>query len=84
MKIEFEPYGLVYTDNVDIYDVKFIIIDKEEKTIDLCDQWGMSIGNIHYENEKEVGYLKYNKDERLTGDDEIIIKNGEVVITWML
>lgn len=80
-KIEFEPYGLVYTDNVDIYDVAFIIIDEGEKTIDLCDQWGMSIGNIHYENEKEVGYLKYDKDERLTGDYETIIKNGEVVIT---
>lgn len=80
MKIEFEPYALIYTDDTDIYDVYSIIIDQDEKKIDVCDAFGMSIGTIHYENCKECGYLKYNSRERLTGDFEIIIKNGQLTI----
>ena len=31
MRIDFTPYSLLYTDNVSIYDVSFIIIDEEDK-----------------------------------------------------
>lgn len=79
MKIELKPYGLVYCDNADIYDVYTIIIDTEDKKLDLCDNIGMSIGTIYYENCKEVGYLKYNNRERLTGESEIIISDGEII-----
>ena len=80
MRINFNPYVLIYTDDTSIFDVHFIIIDKEEKTIDCCDEYGMSIAMIHYKDCEEVGYLKYNNKERFTGDVEIIIKNGKVVI----
>lgn len=81
MKINFTPYAIVYTDTVDIYDVYFIIIDTEEKTIDCSDSYGFSIANIHYEDCNEIGYLEYDeKEERLNGESHIIIKNGEVVI----
>lgn len=80
MKIEFNPYAIVYTDYTDIYDVHFIIIDEEDKTIDVCDVGGFSIANIHYAEAKEIGYLIYTSDERLSGDNEILVKNGEVVI----
>ena len=80
MRIDFNPYVIVYTDDTDIYDVHLIIIDTEEKTIDCCDTYGMSIAGIHYENAKEIGYLKYNEKERLTGDSEILVKNGKLII----
>lgn len=79
MKIDFNPYALVYTDDTDIYDVYFIIIDETEKTIDLCDSNGFSIGNVHYENSKEIGCLYYDDNERLNGDSDIIVKNGELI-----
>ncbi|MBR3209098.1 MAG: hypothetical protein IKF82_02400 [Bacilli bacterium] len=78
MRIDFKPYALLYTDEVDIYDVHFIIVDEEEKTIDVCDESGFSIAGIHYKNSKEIGFLKYNERERLTGDYETIIKNGKL------
>lgn len=31
MRIQFSPYVLIYTDNVDVYDVYQIVIDEEEK-----------------------------------------------------
>lgn len=80
MRIDFEPYALLYTDNVDIYDVYFIIVDEEEKTIDVCDSNGFSIGNIHYEDCKIVGYLSYNYNDELTGNGNIIVKNGSLKI----
>ena len=80
MKIDFNPYAIVFTENTDIYDVHFIIIDEEDKTIDCNDQNGFSIANIHYENAEEVGYIPFTSDERISPDDEIIIKNGELVI----
>lgn len=80
MKINFTPYAIVYTDTVDIYDVYFIIIDTEEKTIDCSDSNGFSIANIHYEECNEIGFLEYDERERLTGDSHIIVKNGKVVI----
>lgn len=80
MRIDFTPYSLLYTDNVSIYDVSFIIIDEEDKTIDASDQNGMMIACIHYKNEEEVGYLTYNNNDELTGNSEIIVKCGELVI----
>ena len=80
MRIDFTPYSLLYTDNVSIYDVSFIIIDEEDKTIDASDQNDMMIACIHYENEEEVGYLTYNNNDELTGNSEIIVKCGELVI----
>lgn len=80
MKIDFNPYVIIYTDDTDIYDVRFIIIDKKDKTIDCCDSNGFSIAGIHYENAKEIGCLYYNNRERLTGESDIIIQNGKVVI----
>lgn len=77
-KIEFNPYALLYTENVDIYDVYFIIIGDE--TIEVCDMNGFGIANIHYKECEEVGYIKYNKRERITDDDITIVKNGELVI----
>lgn len=79
MRIDFYPYALVCTDAVDIYDVHFIIIDEHEKTIDCSDQHGFSIANIHYQECKEVEILKYDKNERLNGDFEIIVQNGQLI-----
>lgn len=80
MKIDFNPYAIVYTDDVSIYDVSFIIIDEGDRTIDICDQSGFSIAGIEYSECKEIGYMPYNTNERLTGETVIIIKNGELVI----
>lgn len=79
MRIDFNPYAIVYTDDTDIYDVYFIIIDETEKTIDLCDNNGFSIGNVHYENAKEIGCLYYDENERLNGDSDIIVQNGNLI-----
>ncbi len=80
MKIEFNPYAIVYTDETDIYDVHFIIINEEDKTIDCCDERGFAIAGIHYAKAEVIGYLTYNYRERLTGDSYILIKNGKLVI----
>ena len=80
MRIDFNPYVLMYTDNTDIYDVHFIIIDEEENTIDCCANNGFSIAMIHYKDTKEIGYLKYDMNERLTDEDIILVKNGKLVI----
>lgn len=79
MRIDFEPYAIVYTDHTDIYDVHFIIIDEEEKFLELNDANGFVIAGIHYEGIKEVGYLTYNEKERLTGDKYSLIKNGKLI-----
>lgn len=34
---------------------------------------------INYENSKEIGCLYYDDNERLNGDSDIIVKNGEVI-----
>ena len=81
MRIDFKPYALIYSDDADIYDVYFIIIDDGDKTIDCCDQHGFSIAKIFYAKSEEIGYLKYDENERLSGDDDIIVKNGELVMT---
>lgn len=80
MRIDFNPYAIIYTDDTDIYDVYFIIIDETEETIDVCDNQGFSIANIHYKNAKEIGCLYYGDDERLNGDSDIIVENGELKI----
>lgn len=78
MKITFKPYALVATDNVDVYEVHSLFIDEDEKTIDLCDEWNMSMGNIHYEDCEFVECLTYDENEMLTGETEIIVKNGKI------
>ena len=80
MKIDFNPYAIVYTDDVSIYDVSFIIIDENDKTIDVCDQSGFSRAGITYLNCEEIGYMPFTSNERLTGETVILIKNGELVI----
>lgn len=79
MKIDFNPSALVFTDVTDIYDVYFMIIDGDEKTIDCSDNTGMSIAYIHYEDCKECGYLPYSDDGKLTGDVVSFIKDGELI-----
>lgn len=74
-KIEFKPYALVHTDNVDIYEVHSLFIDEDEKSIDLCDEWNMSMGKIYYEDCKTVECLIYNEYEKLTGEVKTIIEN---------
>ena len=71
--------GILYTDNVDIYEVGFIIIDESEKTIDVCADSGFSLGQVSYENENEVGIITYDNNGYLTGDTVIIISNGKIV-----
>ena len=80
MKLEFEPYVVICTGNVDIYDINMIIIDEEDKTIDCSDINGFTIAVINYENEEEVGYLEYDEKELLTGESYPIVKNGEIVV----
>lgn len=80
MRLDFDPYAMMFTDTVSIYDVYFIIIDEDDGTIECNDQFGMIIGLIHYKNCEEVGYLKYNHFEELTGDEELIVKNGKLKI----
>ena len=79
MRIDFEPYAIVYTDHTDIYDVHFIVIDEKEKFLELNDANGFVIAGIHYEGIEEVGYLTYNEKERLTGDEHSLIKNGKLI-----
>lgn len=80
MRIDFKPYAIIYTDDTSIYDVSSIIIDDVEKTIDVSDTDGFSIANISYWKTKEVGCLYYDENERLNGDSDIIVKNGELQI----
>lgn len=80
MRIDLKPYGLVYSGDTDIYDVDFLIIDEEEKTIECNSSSGFAIANIHYDECDEVGYLEYGDDERLTGNDITIAKDGKLVI----
>lgn len=79
MRIQFSPYVLIYTDNVDVYDVHQIVIDESEKTIDCSDSNGFMLANIHYENLNKVGCLKYDENEKLTGESEIIIEKGNII-----
>ena len=79
MRVDFNPSALVFTDATDIYDVYFLIIDEDEKTIDCSDNNGMSIANIHYSECETIGYLPYNNEGKFTGEQVIIIKNGELI-----
>ena len=79
MRIDLKNGGYVSTTNCTFYDAYILIIDKEEKTIDVSDQWGMMIGLIHYENEKEITYAEYDSFGRLKPEIEDIVENGKVV-----
>ena len=80
MRLDFKPYAMIFTDAVSICDVYFIIIDEDAGTIECNDQFGMVIGLIYYKDCEEVGYIKYNHFEELTGDSEIIVENGKLKI----
>lgn len=80
MKIAFNNYATVDSGTTDIYDVYFIIIDEEQKTIECNDYNGMAIGTIFYEECEECAYLPIDNNDRLTGERIIIVKNGKVVI----
>ena len=79
MKIKLNNGGYVSTTNCTFYDVYIIIIDEEEKTIDVSDQFGMMIGLIHYENEKEITFAEYDSFGRLKPEIEDIIENGKII-----
>lgn len=79
MRFDFNPTAIVYTDSTDIYDVYFLIIDKDDKTIELNDQSGFSIGLIHYENCEECGYMPHSTDLKLNGENFPLVKNGELI-----
>ena len=79
MRIDLKNGGIVATNTCDLYDAYILIIDKEEKSIDVSDQKGMMIGRIMYEKEN-VETLEYDSNGHL--DDtlgKIIIKEGEIV-----
>ena len=80
MKITFNSYATVDSGITDIYDVHFIIIDEEQKTIECNDTNGMAIGTIFYEECEECAYLPMDNYDRLTGERIIIVKNGRLVI----
>lgn len=81
MRIDFKYSAIVYSDEVDIYDVSFIIIDENEKTIECNDQRGFAIANIHYKNSKECGFIPDGEDGRMSGDFFDLVENGELIYT---
>ncbi len=76
-KLMIKNGGILSTKNCDYYDVYLLMIDTEEKTIDVSDNTGFSIGLIHYKDEKEISLYKYDDEGKLGDDDVMIIKNGE-------
>lgn len=75
MRIDFNTYATIYTDDACIFNVSFIIID--DKVIDANDSNGFPMASIYYKKAKEIGCFHYDDDERL---NEIIVKNGELQI----
>lgn len=80
MKIDLQYGGIIMTADCTFYDADMLIINEEEKSIDISDSNGMMIGMIYYDNStKEVTMNKYDSHGRLTGNIIDIINNGKLV-----
>ena len=79
MKIYMRYGGLLMTSTCTFYDPYLLIIDEEEKTIEINDHMSMTEGMIHYKNEEEVEFIRRNEKDELTGDCIQIIENGKLV-----
>lgn len=79
MKIYLRYGGVVMTPSCTFFDPYLLIIDKDEKTIEINDNMGMIEGMIHYENEKYVDINRRDENDKLLGDVIPIIKDGEIV-----
>lgn len=79
MRIDFRYGALVYTDDVDIYNVSFIIVDKEKKKIECNNDYGFVIAMIHYKEMKECSFIPDGENGRMSGDFIDIVKNGEFI-----
>lgn len=75
MKIKLND-AIISTDNCNFYNVYLLIIDEEDKSIDISDSFGMTIGYIYYGNEKEVIAINNKNNEKEFID---IVINGKVV-----
>ena len=67
------------TSTCTFYDTYLLIIDKEEKTIEINDHMSMVEGMIHYEDEKEVEFIRRNEKDELDENIISIVKDGELV-----
>lgn len=80
MRIDFPNGALIMTEDCSYCDVYMLIIDEEEKTIDVSDNYGMMIGMIHYDdNIKNVDAKIYDEQ-----DNDIIpvIVNQKLADKW--
>ena len=80
MKIDFPNGALIMTEDCSYCDVYMLIIDEEEKTIDVSDDYGMMIGMIHYDdNIKNVDAKIYDEQDN---DIVPIIVNQKLADEW--
>ena len=79
MKIYLRYGGVVMTPSCAFLDPYMLIVDEDEKTIEINDNMGMVEGIIYYENEKYVDINRRNENNRLLGDVVPIVKDGEVI-----
>lgn len=80
MKIDFPNGALIMTEDCSYCDVYMLIIDEEEKTIDVSDDYGMMIGMIHYDdNIKNVDAKIYDEQDN---DIVPIIVNQKLADKW--
>lgn len=80
MKIDFQNGALIMTEDCSYCDVYMLIIDEEEKTIDVSDDYGMMIGMIHYDdNIKNVDAKIYDEQDN---DIVPIIVNQKLADKW--
>ena len=80
MRIDFPTGATIMTEDCSYCDVYMLIIDEEEKSIDVSDYNGMMIGMIHYDdNVKNVDARIYEKDDN---NIESIIINQELANKW--
>ena len=77
IKIELEHGGIVTTDNCAYCDVYMLIVNKEEKQIEINDSSGFTIGLINYEDEN-VEALLYRVDGTLDKAPRNIAIDGEI------
>lgn len=64
MRIDFPNGALIMTEDCSYCDVYMLIIDEEEKTIDVSDNYGMMIGMIHYDDSiKNVDAKIYDEQD---------------------
>lgn len=79
MKLYMRYGGLVMTSTCTFYDPYLLIIDEDEKTIEINDNMGMVEGMIHYKNEEEVTIMRRNEKDELDGNEIPIVENGELI-----